>query len=281
MLATPENVRTLGSGLDHPEGVCIDPAGTVYAGGELGQLYRITADGQQTQIASTGGFLLGLALDAEGSVHACDVGRKAVVRIDPDGSVHERSRGVPERLFEEPNYPAFDPQGNLYVSESGDYWNPEGTGAVMVIRPDNTTEMFHAGPLLFANGLAVDPTATWLYVVQSRGPNVARIALDRPNGPVESTHTLPVGTVPDGLVFAADGRLVITCYKPDIVYVGHPDGGVEVLVEDLTGELISRPTNGALYNGKLYLANIGGWHISVIETDMQPAGPFRPSLRHS
>lgn len=281
MLASPDNVRSIGDGLDHPEGVCVAQDGTVYAGGELGQLYRIGPDGRQTQVASTGGFLLGLALDAEGNVHACDVGRKAVVRIDPDGNVEERSRGTPDRSFQEPNYPAFDPQGNLYVSESGDYWNPEGTGAVMVIRPDNTTEMFHIGPLLFANGLAVDPTGTWLYVVQSRGPNVIRIRLDQPHGPVEVTHTLPDRTVPDGLAFAEDGRLVISCYRPDIVYVGQPDGSVEVLIEDITGELISLPTNCAPYGGHLYLANIGGWSISVIETDMMPAGPFRPSLGSS
>ena len=33
----------LAGGLDHPEGVCCDPdAGVLYAGGELGQLYRVS-----------------------------------------------------------------------------------------------------------------------------------------------------------------------------------------------------------------------------------------------
>lgn len=278
MFASPENVQLLGDGLDHPEGVCIDPEGRIYAGGEAGQLYRITPGKSQEQIASTGGFLLGLALDGHGRVHACDVGRRAVVRIDENGEVQERSRGTTERAFHEPNYPAFDSKGNLYVSESGDYWNPKGTGCVMRIQPDDTTEIFHAGPFQFANGLAVDPAEKWLYVVQSRAPNIVRVSLDRRDGPLEVTHVMPEGTVPDGLAFANDGRLVITCYKPDVVYVGHPDGRLEVLIEDKTGELISRPTNGALHDGRLYLANIGGWHITAVETDLQPGAIQRPLL---
>src|SRR4051812_14166456 len=111
--ASPENVKTLGENLDHPEGLCIGPEGEVYAGGELGQLYRIEPDGTQREVASTGGFLLGMALDGQGRIHACDSKRQAVVRIDPDGSVVERSRGNSERAMEVPNYPAFDSRGNL------------------------------------------------------------------------------------------------------------------------------------------------------------------------
>lgn len=274
----PENVKWIGHDLDHPEGVCVGPDGTIHAGGEEGQLYRITADGRQEQVASTGGCLLGLALDGDGNVHACDLKRRALVRIDPDGGVAERSTGTPERRIQVPNYPVFGRGGSLYVSDSGDYWDARGTGCIFVVRPDDTTEVFHAGPFRFANGLAIDPSHTWLYVAQTPAWNVVRVPLDRPNGPIEVTHQLPGHTAVDGLAFTDDGRLVIACYRPDVVYVGHPDGRAQVLVEDLTAELLMRPTNAALHDGKLYLANLGGRHIAVIETDMRPGPIHRPNL---
>lgn len=273
LLASPANVTSIGSGLDHPECVCVGPDGSVYAGGEGGQLYRIAPDGTQTLVANTGGFVLGLALDGKGRVHACDMGRKAVVRIDPDGKVTERAGG-----FEVPNYPVFDARGNLYVSDSGDYWHPAGTGKVYVIRPDNRKELLHAGPFRFANGLAIDPSNKWLYVAQSTAWNVVRVPLDKSNGAIETVFQLPDNRVVDGLAFADDGRLVITCYRPDEVYVGDPNGRVELLIEDRTHELLISPTNAALHGGKLYLANLGGWSVSVIDTDMKPAPLHRPSL---
>ncbi|MFM8485773.1 MAG: hypothetical protein ACKOCH_05525, partial [Bacteroidota bacterium] len=50
------------SGLDHPECVAVHPDGSVWAGGEAGQIYRISPDGRVVEeVANTGGFVLGLA----------------------------------------------------------------------------------------------------------------------------------------------------------------------------------------------------------------------------
>lgn len=279
MRLTPDNATMIGDGLDHPEGVCLGPDGTIYAGGEAGQVYRISPDGSQRVVGSTGGFLLGVALDGQGRIHACDCGQGKVFRIDAEGTVVQRSTGTENRPFVNPNYPVFDRDGNLYVSDSGDYWQREqGTGCIMKIAPDDTTALFHQGPLLFANGMAIDPGGEWLYVVQSTAPNVVRLPLAEPNATPVVTHELPELTVPDGLAFAADGRLVISCYKPDIVYLGDLDGSIDVLLEDPSAELLSRPTNVAIGDGKLYIANLGGWHITAVETDLEPATIYRPCL---
>jgi len=278
MLATTQNVTTIGKDLDHPECVCVGPDGDLYAGGEAGQLYHIRADGEQRLVASTGGFLLGIALDGNGRIHACDMKLKALMCIAPDGSVTERSSGAPRRAMVLPNYPVFDQYGNLYVSDSGDYYHERGTGCIFIIRPDGTTEVFHSGPFRFSNGLAIDPTERWLYVVQSTAANVVRIPLFRHNGPIEVTHQLPPQTVPDGIAFASDGQLVIACYKPDAVYLGDTKGGVEILIEDPTAELLNRPANVALRGGKLYISNLGAWHISAIDTELQPSSIFYPLL---
>ena len=51
-------------GIDHAEGLCVSATGEVYCGGEAGQLYRVT-DGEAKEVANTGGFVAGIASDAE------------------------------------------------------------------------------------------------------------------------------------------------------------------------------------------------------------------------
>jgi gluconolactonase len=70
-----ENLLTLtnlGHVLDHPEAVAWGPDERIYAGGEDGQVYRLgLADRSCDQLAKVeGGFILGLAHDADGNVYA-------------------------------------------------------------------------------------------------------------------------------------------------------------------------------------------------------------------
>ena len=276
MDASPDNVTTLGGKLDHPESVFVNPDGTVFAGGEAGQVYRIDPSGEQHLVGSTGGNLLGLVVDGDGVVHCCDCEQAAVFAVAPDGSVRVRSRGTADRPMRFPNHPVFDAEGNLYVSDSGSYWQPDG--CIYRVRPDDSTELFHAGPLHYPNGIAIDPTQRWLYIGQSPAWNVVRIPLTEPDGPVELAFTLPDYTIPDGMWFAADGRLFVGCYRPDQVVACHPDGRVEVVIRDRTAELILAPTNVFPHAGKLYIANLGGYHISVVETDAQRGVVHQPSL---
>ena len=78
--------ETFAEGLDHPEGAAVGPDGTVYAGGEAGQIYRIGEDGTPEAYADTGGFLYGVTVDGDGNVYGCDMGRAEVVRVDPAGT---------------------------------------------------------------------------------------------------------------------------------------------------------------------------------------------------
>ncbi|UUO04370.1 SMP-30/gluconolactonase/LRE family protein [Blastopirellula sp. J2-11] len=269
-------IESFCEGLDHPESICIDEQGMIYAGGEAGQIYRISPHGKVTLLATTGGFILGLALDGDGAIHACDCAQGKVWKITPDGSISERSSGTPQRPLTIPNHPAFDCDGNMFVTDSGDYWSETGTGCLMRIDRKQQTTLFHEGPFRFANGLAVDPTNRWLYIAQSTAANIVRVPISETNGPIEVMYQLPPGTVPDGLAFAADGQLLIGCYKPDGIFIGRIDGSVELLVEDPTGELLNRPTNIALAEGRIYVANLGGWHISVLKSELLPCPLHRP-----
>jgi hypothetical protein len=77
--------------LDHPEGLAVAWDGSVWCGGELGQVYRIGPDGSSIeQVASTGGCCLGMAFDREDNLYLCDLKHAAVVRLDTKSGALER-----------------------------------------------------------------------------------------------------------------------------------------------------------------------------------------------
>ena len=121
-------LTTLAEGVDHPEGICTTPDGTIYVGGEAGQIYRVGPDGAAEEILSTGGFLLGLAADAAGRVYAIDNVRKCVWRVDPERADDWRCgpKGRPERPFRTPNWGAFDDAGTYYLTDSGGWGTNDG-----------------------------------------------------------------------------------------------------------------------------------------------------------
>ena len=87
-------------GLNHPEGVTWNPVdGLVYAGGEGGEFYSVTLDGALSQVGSSGGSMLGLAVDGQGRVYACDAGKGEIARLDPSSGVRtSRCNTVPGRF---------------------------------------------------------------------------------------------------------------------------------------------------------------------------------------
>ena len=69
--------------LQHPEGVAIGPDGWIWCGSENGQILRIAPDASVIEeVATTGGFTLGLAFDGARALFACDLKSAAVFRLD-------------------------------------------------------------------------------------------------------------------------------------------------------------------------------------------------------
>jgi gluconolactonase len=256
-------------GLDHPEGVCWSPSERLlYAGGEAGQLYRFPLSGGTAELLATlsGRFLLGLALDGAGAVYVCDAGSGCVRRFFPDGRVERY--GDPIGF---PNYPVFDEQGRLWVSDSGG-WEQAG-GAIVRIDPDGVSERVADG-LRFANGLAI--RGEWLYAIESAWPRVIRLPLA--GGAPEPVIELE-RVVPDGLAFDAEGGLWIGCWQPNRVYRLSPDGGLEAIVDDWTGEYVLTPTNLAFAGEDLdvlVLASLGGQAVKAVDPGVRGAALSYP-----
>lgn len=104
-LVPVDQLEVFADGLDHAEGIAVTADGTVYVGGEAGQLYRIGADDSVEQVLTTGGFMLGLAADGAGRIYACDAAKKGVWRIDPlAGTMEVFCEGTAERPMLSPNW---------------------------------------------------------------------------------------------------------------------------------------------------------------------------------
>jgi gluconolactonase len=261
--------------LDHPECLAFDDQGRIFAGGEAGQIFRITG-GVIEEYANTGGGVGGIALDADGNLYECNYGTAVVNRVTPDGQVTVYSRGSMEVPAVLPNFPVFDEVGNLYYSDSGE-WD-KANGRIYVVRPDTRTELLVPNYLHFPNGMALDSSGRWLYVIQSTASNVIRFPIeDNRLGDPEIVLTLPTGTIPDGLAFSEVGNLYIACFDPDVIYVQRPDGALDVVVQGCNPNILCGPANAAFCDDddSLYYSNHKGWSIASV-----PVGEKGMSLRY-
>ena len=269
-LPAPGRARVLVDGLDHPEGVAYDPgSGALWAGGEDGQLYRVDLDaGTAEEVARAPGSVLGLAVDGRGRVVLCAAGDGSVCAYDG-----ERMRRVKSHLAY-PNWPAFAPDGSLYVSDSGG-WS-RNDGRIVRIDADGSADTFARTAPHFTNGCAVTADGEWLWVLESYEPVVSRFELA--TGVREEVMRID-GTVLDGIAFTAAGGALIACYRPDRVYHLHPSGHLDVVAQDPQGTLLAAPTNVCFAGPKLdqvVSANLGRRHLTLLDLGMRGAAPHRP-----
>jgi gluconolactonase len=255
-------IELLVDGLDHPEGVCWDPArGVVWAGGEAGQLYRVDVDARTwEEVARAPGFVLGLAADAQGRLALC-CGDDGLVCVYDGTDVRVLRDG-----FVIPNYPAFGPDGTLYFSASG-HWS-RNDGHVYRLSPDGDLDVLTDRLPHSPNGCAVTADGRWLWIVESYRPALSRIDLH--SGDVEEIRRLD-GTVPDGVAFTETGVLV-SFYRPDRIAHLDDGGSLEIVAEDPQGTAIAAPTNVVFAGPKrdrLVSANLGRWHLSLIHTELR------------
>lgn len=263
--------EVLVDGLDHPEGVAWDPAAELlWAGGEAGQLYRVDVEARTwTEAARAPGFVLGLAVDGLGRVAICCSGAHSLCLLE-EGEVRTLRDG-----FVQPNYAAFGPDGTLYFSDSGT-WS-RNDGRLFRLAPDGALEQLSGRVPHFPNGCAVTADGGALWIVESYVPTVNRVDLS--TGEVEEVTRLE-GTVPDGVALTADGGLVVSCYRPDRIVHLDRDGRVEVVAEDPQGTLLAAPTNVVFAGAgrdRLVSANLGRWHLTLVETELRGAPLHYPS----
>jgi len=265
--------------LDHPEGVARGPDGTLWAGGEAGQVYRLDPEaGSAAEVANTGGFVLGIAHDAAGRLYLCDAGRRAILRVDPgSGDVSVWCDSAGGGPLETPNHLAFAADGALYFSDSGTESLEVRNGRMIRVPPGGGDgEVLDLGTLHYTNGTCVTADGA-VHFLETLTPRLSTIA----GGRAEVIAELP-GTTPDGLAACADGGFLVSCYYPfHLLYVPPGGGSPEVVLDDPTGIHMPTPTNVAFYGEglrRVAIASLGGQAVTGIDLGVAGAPVNYPEI---
>ena len=271
-----DELVTIATGLDHPEGIAWGPDGRIYAGGEAGQVYAIGGDGEVHEIASTGGFMYGVTVDGRGDVIACDYGRAEISRVTTAGEISTVTRGTSDHPIRVPNFTAYDEAGNLYVTDSGN-WGADD-GLVFRVGIQGATTVWSEQVPGFPNGCCLSVEGDALLVVESSRRRVVRVPIGADGAAGEPEPLVDLsGSQPDGVALAADGSMFVGCYRPDRVWRIAPGGSPEILLDDPDGVSLNQPANVAFIGAgldRLAISSLGGW--SVVALDVGAVGlPLR------
>jgi gluconolactonase len=261
---TVEQFETYADGLDHPEDIAFDRDGVLWAGGEIGQVYRIPEKNRIEEVTNVGGFCLGLAFSASDELYICNAKLASVIKVQKNGKSKLFADSAGDYKLKLPNYGVFDSAGNLFVSDSGDWSKSSGC----VVRYDSAGRgsVFLPGPQPFPNGLALSADERFLFVARSHTDDVLQVEI-KPDGSAghHEVFVSRMERIPDGLAFDIAGNLYVSCYASDNIYRVSPQREVTLLAYDRTGTTLARPTNiafGGPEGDELYVANLGRWHIA-------------------
>jgi gluconolactonase len=257
-----QKFEVFAEGLDHPEGLAFDTDGNLWAGGELGQIYKINRKGKARTVATLGGFNLGLTFSARQDLFVCNFKLGALIQLDRSGKTIRSWERAGRCRFRTPNFSVFDREGNLYFSDSGEF--TKNDGFLFVLRTNGKIEQL-LDRLSFPNGLSLSADERTLYVVQSTKNNVLAVPL-LDTGAIGEPRVYAAGlnNVPDGAALDVAGNLYVTCYASHNVYRVTPDGGVSLFAADPEGTMLASPTNAAFGGAncdEMYFANLSRWHI--------------------
>jgi gluconolactonase len=247
----------LASGLGFSEGpVVMGDGRVVFCDCNTGELL-VYADGSVRAHARTGGSPWGAVLGSDGAIYVTQGGNvpgsgdtsavSGIQRVLPDGTASLLFSQVAGHPLYGPNDLAFGPDGRLWFTDSGSEqdlrFDVRSPGRLFAVDPSGAGEMLLELPGVCPNGIAFDAQRR-LYWTESLARRIQRLEDGRP----VTFCQLPDSHVPDGMAFAADGRLFVATTISQGVTIISPDGAV--LDEIRLGEY---PTNCAFGGSDLYV----------------------------
>jgi sugar lactone lactonase YvrE len=245
-------VQTIGQGILRPEGVMALDDGSLYASDGRGQIASIQRDGRTTFFGRLAGTPNGICLDGQGRCIVANIGNGQVQALHPNGH-HEILLTEAEGMkITTPNFPFVDSKGRLWVTNSTARQDvnealqqPSADGSVILLEKGKARIV--AERIYFANGLALDPEETHLYVAETMLRRVLRFKI-LPDGSLSHREMYGPSTLaplgfPDGIAFDEAGNLWITFPAWNAVGYLTPRRELQVVLEDPERKVLQRPSN--------------------------------------
>jgi DNA-binding beta-propeller fold protein YncE len=277
----PESVSNMFEGgkgagkgeFDSPIGIAVDPSGNI--------LVADTNNGRIEKFSSTGAFLSiigmkgsghgqleepnGIAVDHAGNIYVAEVGSNhRVQKLAPDGTFIAEWKG-PDLGFYGPRRIAIGPDDSIYVVDQGhtrivkfspdghvlSSWGSKGSGDGQFNDPTS---------------VAVDSTSGKVYIAD---PINKRIHVFDQNGKFLTKWSMPEWGQPAGFedlaIDSKAGRLYASSAHTNAVLIFDLNGTRIGALTPKPPDRFGGPSALALANGKLYVLNIYGNSVSVID----------------
>ena len=269
-----DSLRFLSRGLIRPECVLATARGDLYAADWRGGVARIAPDGSHVFHGGKlpGGRPLrpnGIALRRTGSFLLADLGDSdgGVFELFRDGRIEPFLVEVDGVALPPTNFVAEDARGRVWVTVSTRKaprsldFRPDCASGFIVLA-DTKGARIVADGLGYTNEAIVSPDGVWLYVNETFGRRLSRLAVrtDGSLGSKEVITTFGNGTFPDGLTFDAEGHVWITSIVSNRVIRVAPDGSQQIMLEDADPEHVAECEEAYLSGtmGRPHLDRVGG-----------------------
>jgi sugar lactone lactonase YvrE len=203
------------------EDVLVADDGTVYTGTDDGSVFAVSPDGDTIRrVVNTGGRPLGLEWMPDGRLLVCDA-RAGLLAVDvASGAVEVLATevdGVPMVFC---NNAAVEDDGAIWFSDSSrvhpvERWKADmvedtRTGRLLRRSPAGEVEVVLDG-LRFANGVALAPDRSCVYVAETTGRTVVR---HRVGGGGTDHLAVDLPGYPDNIATGSDGLVWVTIASP-------------------------------------------------------------------
>jgi gluconolactonase len=264
---------------------------------------QLDRPGDTTVVFSTSsdgleGIPCALAFGPDDALYVADEGRRAIVRVTPDGRIENFITSWQGQQINGANDLVFDEQGNLYFT---DPWtsSPRNPAASIYGYEWSTKSLRQIDTgMQFTNGIVIRdemllvaetyPRMVWSYRLNGDGSTGSREAFcqlpdvpDAPALPPNVQETLGVTHVcgPDGMALDCSGRLYVTHYSAGAVFV-YDRSGNHIATISTPGKIPTNVCFGGPRHDQLFVTvdDIGelvGYNLGVKGAVL----PFCPSQR--
>lgn len=286
-----DDIRYVGSGLQRPESILVEPAGDLWTSDARGGVSHIRPDGSVEFVAArfsadcpfdTDALTPnGLAFASNGDIYVADIGVNALYRMKRSGEAEVVLTEVNGEPLGPVNFPYRDHQQRLWISVSQKASSDptpsmqSRDGYVVLLEPGHPPRVVAEG-IGYTNEVRLDPEEKWLYVVQSFARNVVRFPIsdDGSLGSREPFGPEDHGAIVDGICFDALGNLWGTHVAIDRIFVITPEGRMHYIMDDESSHEVGQKFMRAFESGDMGEAPLGelGGTIAPMTTSISFGG---------